>query len=269
MMQVALARLRSRWPEATIQVLTDDAERLMADCPDIEPLSAKGRHAWIQCGALHSGLYRPLPDTLKKLARIFQHALKISPSGITEQLARLQFRSLAPTDVVEVNRYIEAISRADLVVATGMGGITDTFPEYAFALLSVLDLAMAKCAMTALVGHGLGPLVSPDLVAIAKRVLPKIDFISLREGLHSLPLLRSIGVSLDRVVTTGDDAIELAYERRSELTGNHLGINIRRASYSAIGSTDIEKLRTIIVSVVQVLKCPVAFVPISQHPDES
>jgi colanic acid/amylovoran biosynthesis protein len=223
----------------------------------------------VKWGALHPGIYRRLPDKLRVLFRILQRALKSSYPGIAKQLARLKLRSLAPEDLGALDRYIEAISHADLVIVTGMGGITDTFAEYAFGLLGTIDLAIARGAMTALVGQGIGPLVSPDLVAIARRVLPKVDFISLREGLHSLPLLQTLGVPLDRVVTTGDDAIEMAYERHSELIGTNLGINVRRTSYSAIGLSDIERLRPIIVRVVQLLRCSVICVPVSQHAGES
>ena len=67
--------------------------------------------------------------------------------------------------------------------------------------------------MTAIVGQGLGPFERWDLIAIAKRVLPKINFISLREGLYGLHLLQRLGAARDRVAVTGDDAIELTYQR--------------------------------------------------------
>ena len=35
MMQVALARMRNLWPEATIQVLTDDPDELTECCPNM------------------------------------------------------------------------------------------------------------------------------------------------------------------------------------------------------------------------------------------
>jgi hypothetical protein len=152
------------------------------------------------------------------------------------------------------------------------GGITDTFPEYTFGLLETLDSANSHGKTTALLGHAIGPLVRPDLVAIARRVLPMINLISLREGLHSLPLLRSLGVPQDRITITGDDAIEMAYSRQAIVSGgprNYLGVNIRRASYSGIGSHGMERVRSAIIQVVQRLGCQVLSVPVSQHPDES
>ena len=269
MLQVALARMRKMWPDATIQVLTDDPARLATYCPQIEPMAADGRHAWVNCCAVHPRIYRHLPGKLRVLSRVIQRTLRRSWPGMARQSARLSLRPLALIDLKGLDRYLDAISNADLVIATGMGGLTDTFPQYAFGLLETIDLAAAKGKTTALVGQGIGPLARPDLVAIAKRVLPKVDFISLREGLYGLPLLRMLGVSQERVVTTGDDAIEMAYERRGASGGNHLGINVRRAYYSAITSTDIDNLRAVIIKVVQTLRCPIVSLPVSQSPEDS
>ena len=61
-----------------------------------------------------------------------------------------------------------------------------------------------------MVGQGFGPLHMPKLVAQARVVLPHIDFIGIREDQASLPLLLSLGVAPDRVLTTGDDASQAA-----------------------------------------------------------
>ena len=62
-----------------------------------------------------------------------------------------------------LDRYLEAVRHADLVIVTGMGGVADVFPEYAFGLLKALDLAVENGAMTAMVSQGIGPLERPDL----------------------------------------------------------------------------------------------------------
>src|SRR5579863_5705340 len=69
MMQVALARLVEIWPGAIIQVLTDDPNQLVGCPPQILPLSATGRHAWIQTGELNP-VHQRLPDKGKALHRV-------------------------------------------------------------------------------------------------------------------------------------------------------------------------------------------------------
>ena len=85
-----------------------------------------------------------------------------------------------------------------------------------------------------MVGQGFGPLHTPELVARARVVLPHINFIGVREERASLPLLLSLGVASDRVMTTGDDAIEMAYRLRRDSLGEGLGVNVRIADYSGV-----------------------------------
>lgn len=269
MMQIALARLKTIWPDASIQVLTDDPNQLADSCPQMRLMAASGRHAWTQSGLLRPGVYDRLPDELKVVFRILRRTLKRSSPAVAKRLAISKLRSLSDADSDTLDHYLETVRHADLVIVTGMGGITDAFPDYAFGVLETLDLAMESGAMTAIVGQGLGPLERRDLIAIAKRVLPRIDFISLREGLYGLPLLQHLGVAQDRVAVTGDDAIELAYQSHPSVIGNHLGVNVRRASYSALDSHDMERLRAPIVSIIELLKCSVISVPVSQRAEES
>ena len=86
-------------------------------------------------------------------------------------------------------------------------------------------------------------MTTPHLRAKAAAVLPAVDTIALREALASRPLLVSLGVRLDRVVTTGDDAIELAYEERPAALGRAVGINLRLARAAGATERDIEPVR--------------------------
>ncbi|MHC4692610.1 MAG: polysaccharide pyruvyl transferase family protein, partial [Planctomycetota bacterium] len=123
----------------------------------------------------------------------------------------------------DLNEFLTSLSQADLVAASGGGYITDVFENDAMRFLSVLDIAIQSGKPTALFGHGIGPLRSPRLLTKAKTVLPFVDLIALREKRAGLPILESLGVASDRVTTTGDDAIELAYEARTEKLGTKIG----------------------------------------------
>ena len=49
MLQVAVARLKQMWPEAEVQVITEDPHRLKKYCPDARAVSAHGRNLWLEC----------------------------------------------------------------------------------------------------------------------------------------------------------------------------------------------------------------------------
>ncbi len=85
-----------------------------------------------------------------------------------------------------------------------------------------------------MVGQGFGPITDPELTARCAKVLPRIDFIALRERRRGPELLASMGVGADRVLVTGDDAIELAHDVRTEVPGDGLGICLRIAGYSPV-----------------------------------
>jgi colanic acid/amylovoran biosynthesis protein len=67
--------------------------------------------------------------------------------------------------------------------------------------------------------------------------------ISLREGRTGVPLLEFFGVPSDRIFVTGDDAIELAYERRCSSMGDAIGINMRIAEYAGSDEDTIRWIR--------------------------
>ena len=125
MMQVALARLKTIWPDASIQVLTDDPNQLADNCPQIHPMAAGGRHAWAQSGLLRPEVYDGLPDELKVVFRILRRTLKRSNPAVAKRLAISKLRPLSDTDTLD--HYLEAVRHADLVIVTGMGGIRMSF----------------------------------------------------------------------------------------------------------------------------------------------
>ena len=185
-----------------------------------------------------------------------------------EVLCRRRLRR-QPADLKTLNRFTEAISNADLIIVTGMGGVTDAFPEYAADLLETLGLAISRGKYVAMVGQGFGPLQTPQLVAHARSILPRVNFIGLREERASRPLLRSLGVALERMMTTGDDAIELAYQLRGEGVGEFLGVNLRASNYSGVDQTLFEPLRQVLQNASRMHRAPLLPIPISRLSGEA
>jgi colanic acid/amylovoran biosynthesis protein len=197
MLEVAVTRIATRFPHATIFVLSATPDQFPHYRPNVQPLAATGRTLWLDGDSHHP----------------------------------------------EVGEFVETITTAALLVVAGMGGITDAFPEYALSVLKTLELAMDAGVPTAMMGQGIGPLVNPMLRSRAKAIMTRVGRIALREGLAGVPLLRDIGVRPERIRTTGDDAIEMAWWLRPDTLGTALGINLRAASYSGIGSAEIDLVR--------------------------
>ncbi len=206
MMQVALTRLAARWPDAEIAVFSDVPDRLPPFAPNVKAVDARGRRVWLNTPVVPT---RPVADRLRRKINRVSRWMRIHAPRIA--LAATVWR-LRPDDRRLVRAHVALLARADLVIATGMGGITDVFPRYAFELLETMAAAQRGGAATAMMGQGLGPIGDPRLLKDAAKVLRNVDLIGLREDRAGRPLLQRLGVSLDRTLTTGDEAIELALD---------------------------------------------------------
>jgi colanic acid/amylovoran biosynthesis protein len=175
---------------------------------------------------------------------------------------------LAGSSDALASEFTRVVATADLLLVAGMGGITDAFPEYAMGVLATLQLAHTNRVPTAMMGQGMGPLEPGELYTRAAEVLPNVNRIALREERAGRPLLLALGVSADRIVTTGDDAIETAYARRRHALGNALGINARAATYSGVGASEIETIREGITRFAGGRELVFVPVPISRVPGE-
>jgi polysaccharide pyruvyl transferase WcaK-like protein len=248
MLHVAITRLAALWPHASIQVFSRDPDRFSAFCPDATPIlfeEARVHRRW-----------QPVVEILRRSPALFALLRRVRPKN----------RAGARRYPAEV---VDAISRADLMVVSGMGGVTDAFRDYAIDLLERLDLALQAGIPVVMVGQGIGPLRDPALRAKAEAILPRIAFISLREGLAGYPLLRSLGVSSDRIMTTGDDAIEMAYSLRSARLGSGLGINLRLATYSAVDQQLVAEFRQVLQDVARLQEATLVSTPISYKRGEA
>ena len=264
MLQAALRRLIDRWPDERIDVFTDDPEGLARIAPGVAPVSSRGRRAWLE-------------DEGRRLGRIGQRLSAPTQNGLRASRPRTWLRAKQfmlrlrgdTTALAELERYHSLITRADLVIVTGMGGVTDAFPEFATALLDTLALAIHEKRYTAMVGQGFGPLQEPRLRALARTVLPRVDLIAVREERASVPLLLSLGVARERIVVTGDDTLETAYRIRTDRLGEGIGVNLRIADYSGIGTSVVPEVQTALRNVAQRSGAAFVPVPISRVPGEA
>jgi polysaccharide pyruvyl transferase WcaK-like protein len=265
MLQVAYRRFREFWPEAAIHIVTNAPDRLATYCPGALPLEISGRNVFFEGSSPASRLGRRLPEHLSIWVSELELCWRQLLPGLTEAVLKRRF----PERQQAVHAYLDAVRTSSLVVATGAGQITDAFAEYAGGVLNTLELAIRYGIPAVLLGQGIGPLSSSRLLKRCRKVLPKAQFISLREGFSSLPILDSLGVARDRVTVTGDDAIESAFERRPAALGSALGVNARFAPYSGVGPDFVPVLREVVQQASLALPAPVTAVAISRHPRES
>jgi polysaccharide pyruvyl transferase WcaK-like protein len=246
MLQVAVSRIAKLWPHASIDIVTEVPERLSLYCPKARPITAWGRKAWFADRGVFGGqFYRLVPGPVSSNVMELERELRWRWPSLAQAMIQVR-RKLRRTDNVEMDTYLDALLGSDLVIISGCGGINDTFSKFAMTGLDVLAMASRRGIRTVMFGQGFGPIRDPKIWARAKAVLPSVDVICLRESRAGLPLLHSLGVSPDRVMTTGDDAIELAYKARAEEPENGIGLNLRVIDYSGVDLSLLEKIRPVL-----------------------
>jgi polysaccharide pyruvyl transferase WcaK-like protein len=246
MLQVSFQRLRANFPGAEIAIVTRDSQRLRLYCEGSRPVLAEQNRAWRHARSLYLRLRRGLPS-LDPLVRV-------RTPGLYDRLQRFRARHSVGTS---------AVRRADLMVASGGGFITDVFRGQTWSVLERLQAAVKEGAAVALFGQGIGPLRDPVLLEKAREVLPSAVLIGLRERLTSLPILESLGVPSDRIVVTGDDAVEPAYASRGDVSGEYLGVNLRVAGHANVGREMTETVREPLMHIARRLKSRMIALPIS------
>ncbi len=243
MLLVAIGRLKEQWPTAEIYTFTSAPDRLRRYAPEIRPLSVRFRQRLLEAHYPNCGLSARLPASALwkwRLHRCAQSA-GLSAWGALRNAVRSRVQDKHLDGYF--NRHAEECTNQDLrgflrsfslVVVSGAGGLCDPFLPHAWSVLELLEIAANAGVPTALFSQGIGPMHDPALYSKARRVLPQMNVIAVRERRTSLPLLLKLGVPDERIKVTGDDAIELAYQHTSQIPGCHLGVNLRVAGYANV-----------------------------------
>jgi polysaccharide pyruvyl transferase WcaK-like protein len=247
MLQVAVTRLHEAFPNARVEVLTDSAENLARFCPAARPLDNGGRTLLLGNGVLLGKYATAVPRCVVDLLVSLK---KFVRSRYPQLLAlivawRLKHRN-RPTDAEAVTAFTDALQNADLLLICGAGGFYDGCQAWNLDMLDLLEAAIQRKLPVVMLGQGFGPISDSAVLKRAAKVLPLVNFITLRGGRGSLAILRSLGVPESKVQTTGDEALELAYEARSEERGQGLGINLRFAGSASTDEDDIESIRPVV-----------------------
>jgi polysaccharide pyruvyl transferase WcaK-like protein len=263
MLQTAIARLRELWPTATIDAIMDAPERLARYCPGVHPIPLRGYWHWREMRRTAAGSV-PFAQP-----RRFSEALRLATRPAFDHMRRA-LRVARRRERDELDAFVESLQAAQLFVVTGGGGVTDVFKGWALDLLDRVWLASSRGIPTAMVSQGFGPIEDPQLSATARHVLPHVSLIGIREERTGRELLRNLDVPLDRVLTTGDDAVEAAFKfRRSGGVARGIGVNMRVASYSGIEPAQMSDVRAALHDAAAKYGAKLVPLPISFQAGES
>ncbi|GAB2657654.1 hypothetical protein GCM10027068_42070 [Prescottella soli] len=253
-LDVMVRRFAERCPGARIGVLTSAPALLRAYEPGADPVCYQRGGDWSRRRwSGHSGVTSRLGPEIAGAPMNGWDAAVALPGKIAARVRRIAGRvgdtdsSGSETTSTTTGSVPLALRRdgghvpnaaatASVVVAIGGGYLTDVDRFQTERTLNLLEYAIGRGVPTAMTGQGIGPLTEPDLLERAGRVLPRVDLIALREGVQGPELLRSLGVPPDRIVVTGDDAVELGYSTRRRQLGTDIGVCIRVAEYSPVGA---------------------------------
>lgn len=271
MLFMALERLRFCYPDAILHIVNAEPDELQTRDSRVSTIAPADRNSFFQNiipGRLLRLLSTKLADTLVKLERrlLFElTTLRLLLARLRRQLVRTAIGS--NVEHGNPKSFYEQLQASDVMILTGGGALNDEFWNHALTLLDEMELAVRSGKKVYLFGQGIGPIERADLRARAQQVLPTVTGICLREGLQSLPLLKSLGVPAERIQVTGDDAIEFALPHTPARLGGDIGINFRLAFYSGIDTAQAENLGAGIRSAAETLNAPLTPVPISRYKD--
>jgi colanic acid/amylovoran biosynthesis protein len=116
-----------------------------------------------------------------------------------------------------------------------------------------------------MVGQGIGPLEDQELRKRASEVLPQLDYLLTREENLTRPLLDSLGIPQEKVLMTGDDAIEPAYLARKDRLGTGIGLSLRVASYTDFNRRHIDAIRPAIFAAAEKYHAELVSAPIDSN----
>ncbi len=260
LLEVPLARLRRRWPEASLEVLSISPHFCKVYLPGTTPISPydlleKGK----RLEAAHRFVPRPVWQLLFEARERLRQAkgsnadtTAHSPKPHHEQAETTSESPMPPKDApIPVAVRYGRIADYDLYMPTGGGYMCDFDQRFLYSMFDRLEAAVAHGVTAVMVGQGIGPIEDPNLRARASQVLPLLDYILIREERVARPLLELLNVPPEKAIMTGDDAIELAYAARKSSLGTGIGLSLRIAAYTQVDNAHINAIRPIIRQAAQ------------------
>lgn len=127
---------------------------------------------------------------------------------------------------INVFSILKHMNNADMLISGGGTLIQDrTSTKSLMYYLAVISLAVRKKVKVMLYSNGIGPLERKNNIKKTRKILNKVDLITLRDE-RSLKALKEMGVENKNVIVTADPALELniADEKRGRKILDELGV---------------------------------------------
>jgi colanic acid/amylovoran biosynthesis protein len=265
MLQVAVARLLELWPDSRVEVLTDSTAGLARYCPGATPLPRIGCRSWVEdrvvLGRLHDFLPTGISGALSKLKRSIRLRW---PALLRFVLVRRLSLRDGGGRRESLHAFLESLRAADLFAVCGSGGFADSCRAWNLFILNAMETALHQGIPVVMFGQGMGPLSDAAVLARAREVLPHVTLITLRGSRGGASLLAALGVAPEKVLTTGDEATELAYTAAGA-PGSEIGINLRVAAYSPLSGDVVATVGRILSEFAQRHETMLLPVPIAFH----
>jgi colanic acid/amylovoran biosynthesis protein len=285
LLEAAMYRLLELWPRATIDVVTLAPTLTKLYYPrvrpirpgDLQPFQSRfhrifpiiPRWIWLVLFEIREAIWHRWPGLMTSKLRLMVRSWlpkRVQPTS-SDQVPYTELDK-AETEG-EQACFRQAMTSYDLVVASGGGYLCDADKSLLLSLFERLEAAIKSGVSTVMVGQGVGPLEDPELRARAREILPRTSLIFVREQRVALPLLNSLAVPPERIKMTGDDAILMAYEARLASLGTGIGVSLRVAHYTAVGTSHIATIRAILQQKAHQYQAPLIAAPISSAPHET
>jgi polysaccharide pyruvyl transferase WcaK-like protein len=250
MLQACVLRMRRLWPDADIDIVCHSPERLSVFCPGARSV-----------GPTLSGRL-PIRLLPRRPRLAVEQAFKMLAPLVAGRLRRRLPSGREPRTL------LQSILAADIVVASGGGYLCDPWWWHGHGVLTVLGMAQRLGKPTAMFGQGVGPLHKRLLRRRARRVIPKLTTLGLREGACGPTLLRELGVPESLMVVTGDDALEFmdSADRGREFEEAAIGLNLRVADYTAVDAAAAREAADVVDMFAAAHSVPLIPLPVSYYP---
>jgi polysaccharide pyruvyl transferase WcaK-like protein len=245
MLQVTLQRLGAMWPEASLRVITRADGPVPVAQRNVSPIRIRYPAAWLNWRRfLRAGGGDDRPGVGSGIEAVLSQAL---PAPFQRDLAK-------------------AVDDADLVVHAGSGILADPFLPAALRRLQTFSQAQHKRRPTAFFSQGVGPVKSRLLRRSLRSGLRQAQPVSLRDARSRRVLSSVLGADPISFSVTGDDALALGTTSTPGQPGTGLGVNLRLASYSGVGRSDVELFSQLISELGRMAGSAISgFVPLKVH----